>query len=312
MRLATLRIGAGAAGATGGRGPELAAPPGRAEPRAATDSRAATVAARIEGDHAVILEPFADVAAVLRAALAADGGLAAVAGADGPVIALDGARFAPVVVAPGKIFCMGMNYRSHIKEMGRAVPAHPSLFAKWKESLIGAGEAIQLPPESSQVDWEGELAVIIGRRLRRVDAIEAAKGIAGYTLMCDTSMRDWQYRTSQWMQGKAWENSTPLGPWMATTDELAPGAELITTVDGREVQRGRIADLLVPPAAVVSYISTFISLEPGDVIATGTPGGVGHARCPPAYLKPGQEVAVTVTGLGTLRSKVEIEVISGP
>jgi acylpyruvate hydrolase len=266
-----------------------------------------TTAARIEGDQAVMLDQFADVGAVLAA-----GALERAAVTDGPRLDLCLARFAPVVPEPGKIICIGMNYRSHTKEMGRDVPTHPALFAKWKETLIGAGEPIQMPPESPQVDWEGELVVIVGKHLRRADLLEAEDGIGGYTLMCDTSMRDWQYRTSQWLQGKTWQNSTPLGPWMATPDELAPDAELTTTVDGQEMQRARISDLVVPPPALVSYISTFISLSPGDVIATGTPGGVGHARQPPVYLKHGQEIEITVTGLGTLLTKVEKETISAP
>ncbi|MDR1634290.1 MAG: fumarylacetoacetate hydrolase family protein [Bifidobacteriaceae bacterium] len=266
-----------------------------------------TVAARIEGDEAVILEAFADVGAVLAAEA-----LQSARSVDGPRAKLDQAHFAPVVTRPGKILCVGMNYRAHVVEMGRAAPPHPALFAKWKESLIGAGEAIQLPPESRQVDWEGELAVIVGKRLRRADLLEAAEGIGGYTLMCDTSMRDWQYRSSQWMQGKTWEKSTPLGPWMATPDELADDAELTTAVDGQEVQRGRIADQVISPAGLISYVSTFITLEPGDVIATGTPGGVGHARRPPVYLKPGQEIEIEVTGIGRLSSNVANEAVPGP
>ncbi|MDR1187004.1 MAG: fumarylacetoacetate hydrolase family protein [Bifidobacteriaceae bacterium] len=280
MRLATLRTG----------------PDGRT-----------TAAARIEGDQAVILDQFADVASVLEA-----GALEAAASLDGTRVRLDQARFAPVVPAPGKILCVGMNYRAHTREMGRSSPTHPALFSKWKETLIGHGESIQLPPESSRVDWEGELVVVIGKRLRRADLIEAANGIGGYTLMCDTSMRDWQYRTPQWLQGKTWERSTPLGPWLATPDELPANAEITTKVDGHEAQRAQISDLVASPAALVSYISTFISLSPGDLIATGTPAGVGHARQPPVYLQDGQEVEIAVTGLGTLRAKVENEVVSTP
>ncbi|MDR2566431.1 MAG: fumarylacetoacetate hydrolase family protein [Bifidobacteriaceae bacterium] len=266
-----------------------------------------TTAARIEDDEAVLLDQFADVGAVLAA-----GALDAVATAPGQRVKLGQARFAPVVPQPGKILCVGMNYRAHVREMGRAAPPHPALFAKWKEALIGAGEPILLPPESKQVDWEGELAVVVGKRLRRADLLEAADGIGGYTLMCDTSMRDWQYRSSQWTQGKTWEKSTPLGPWLATPDELAANAELTTKVDGLEVQRARIADLVVGPAGLLAYISTFITLEPGDVVGTGTPAGVGHAKQPPVYLKPGQEIEIAVTGLGVLRSSVANETIPGP
>ncbi|MDR1442876.1 MAG: fumarylacetoacetate hydrolase family protein [Bifidobacteriaceae bacterium] len=261
-----------------------------------------TVAARIEDGHAIVLDQFASVASILEA-----GALDRAATLDGPRLSLDQVRFAPVIPRPGKIICVGMNYHAHIEEMGRPLPAHPALFPKWPESLIGAGEPILLPPESTQVDWEGEMAVIVGKRLRRASPREATGAISGYAIMCDTSMRDWQYRSSQWLQGKTWERSTPLGPWLATPEELTPDADLITRVDGSEVQRARISDQVLAPAGLVSYISTFISLQPGDVIATGTPAGVGHASDPPRYLRPGQKVEITITGLGTLCSIVEQE-----
>jgi acylpyruvate hydrolase len=264
-----------------------------------------TSAARVEGHEAVMLDGYADVGAVL-----ASDALTEARTAGGRRVDLAGARFAPVVTSPGKIICVGMNYGDHIREMGRGQPSHPTLFCKLKEALIGDGEAILIPPESSQVDWEGELAVVVGRRLRRADLVEAASGIGGYTMMCETSMRDWQYRTSQWLQGKTWERSAPFGPWLATPDELSANAELRTRVNSQEVQRGRIADLMVGPAMLLSYVSTFVTLEPGDVIATGTPAGVGHAMIPPVYLRPGDEVEVEVTGLGILRAKVEKEAIS--
>jgi acylpyruvate hydrolase len=184
------------------------------------------------------------------------------------------------------------------------------LFCKLKEALVGHEEPILAPPESSQVDWEGELAVVVGRRLRRADLREAGDSIGGYSLMCDTSMRDWQYRTSQWLQGKTWEHSTPFGPWLATPDELPADAQIVTRVNSVEVQRGTISDLMVGPTMLVSYISTFVTLEPGDVIATGTPGGVGHAMTPPAYLTDGDRVEIEATGLGILRAWVEKEAVS--
>jgi acylpyruvate hydrolase len=229
---------------------------------------------------------------------------------DGRRLDLAAARFAPPVVSPGKVLCLGMNYREHIREMGRALPSHPTAFCKWPEALIGHGEAIQIPPESAQVDWEGELAVVVGRPLRRADLTEAEAGIAGYTMMCDTSMRDWQYRTSQWLQGKTWENSTPVGPWLATPDELPADASLVTRRSGVEVQRGRISDLLVSPPMLLAYFSTVVTLRPGDLLATGTPGGVGHAMTPPTYFRPGDRLEVEVDGLGILSARVEKEAIS--
>ncbi|MDR1118169.1 MAG: fumarylacetoacetate hydrolase family protein [Bifidobacteriaceae bacterium] len=278
MRLATLRTGSG-----GGR----------------------TTAARIEDRQAVILEEFEDVGAILR-----QDALEAARTAAGPTEDLAEARYAPVVVKPGKIICVGMNYGPHLREMGRAAASHPTLFCKLKEALVGACEPILLPPESNQVDWEGELAVVVGRRLRRADMIEAAAAVGGYTMMCDTSMRDWQYRTSQWFQGKTWEKSTPLGPHLATPDELPPEAQIRTRLNSVEVQRGRIEDLMVSPVMLLSYVSTFVSLEPGDVVATGTPAGVGHAMTPPTYLRPGDQLEIEVDGVGILQSWVEKEAIS--
>jgi acylpyruvate hydrolase len=154
------------------------------------------------------------------------------------------------------------------------------------------------------VDWEAELAVVIGARARRADEATAAAAIAGYTVLNDVSMRDWQNRTLQWLQGKSFENSTPVGPVLATVDEVPPSARITTSVDDELLQDGRIDDLVFGPAAIVAYISQIFPLDPGDIIATGTPGGVGHARTPPRYLAPGQVVVTTIEGIGSLRNTV--------
>ncbi len=205
-----------------------------------------------------------------------------------------------MVPTPGKIICIGLNYRNHILEMGRELPQHPTLFAKYPEALIGAGDKIQLPPESDKVDWEGELAVVLGRRVRRASADEARAAIAGYSVLNDVTMRDYQYRAPQWLQGKTWENSTPLGPVLATPDEVPSDAALVTRVDGDEVQRTTIDDLVFDPVELVRYLSTIVTLSPGDVIASGTPGGVGHARTPARYLSAGQTLTTSVDGIGEL------------
>jgi acylpyruvate hydrolase len=213
--------------------------------------------------------------------------------------------WAPVVPAPRKIVCVGVNYREHIREMGREEPDYPTLFTKYPESLVGAGDAIVLPPHASaMVDWEAELAVVIGARVRRADEATAAAAIAGYTVLNDVSMRDWQNRTLQWLQGKSFENSTPVGPVLATVDEVPASARITTSVDDELLQDGRIDDLVFGPAAIVAYISQIFPLDPGDIIATGTPGGVGHARTPPRYLAPGQVVVTTIEGIGSLRNTV--------
>lgn len=220
--------------------------------------------------------------------------------ASGPSRATDGLDFAPLIPRPEKIVCVGLNYRNHILEMGRELPEHPTLFAKYPEALIGPRDEIQLPPESDQVDWEGELAVVIGKRVRRASAEEAKAAIAGYSVLNDVTMRDYQYRTLQWLQGKTWENTTPFGPVLVTEDEIPADAQLVTTLDGEEVQRTPIDDLVFDAAALVRYISTIVTLQPGDVIATGTPGGVGHARKPARYLAPGQKLTTSVDGIGEL------------
>lgn len=270
--------------------------------RLATLRRAgATVAVRLDGDELVELgQP--DVGALL----AADG-LAAAATADGARHPAASADLAPVVPRPGKIVCVGLNYRAHILEMGRPLPAHPTLFAKFTETLVGPYDPIALPPESAEVDWEGELTVVIGATVRRASLEKASAAIAGYTVLNDVSMRDWQFRTREWLQGKTWEASTPLGPYLATPDEIPADAEVVTRLDGREVQRGRVDDLVFSPADLVSYISTIVTLRPGDLIATGTPGGVGHARTPAEYLAPGDELVTRIDGIGELRNTVVAE-----
>ena len=261
-----------------------------------------TAAARVDGDRAVELTGYADVGEVLRR-----GALADAATAPGPDHDLAGADLAPIVTAPGKIVCVGLNYRNHILEMGRELPQYPTLFTKYPEALVGPRDDIQLPPESEQVDWEGELAVIIGPTVRRARGARARAAVAGYTVLNDVTMRDWQYRSPQWFQGKSWENSTPLGPVFVTPDELAVDAVMTTEVDGEEVQRTPIDDLVHDVPALVEYVSTIFTLRPGDIIATGTPGGVGHARKPPRYLRPGQTLTTRIEGIGELVNRAVAE-----
>ncbi len=223
-----------------------------------------------------------------------------IANGSGAALAVADADFAPVVPRPSKVFCVGINYRNHMIEMGHELPEYPTLFAKFANCLIGAHDDLVLPSVSTKVDWEGELGVVVGTRIRRGSTAEGAAAIAGYTVVNDVSMRDWQWRTSQWLQGKAFETSTPVGPYMVTPDEVdgARDLELRCEVDGNVRQQARTSHLLFGPAAVVSYISQFTTLEPGDLIATGTPGGVGAARTPPIFLAPGQTLRTTIEGIG--------------
>ena len=229
----------------------------------------------------------------------------AASGTAHPLDSIEPTDWAPVVPAPRKIVCVGLNYANHIREMGRELPEYPTLFAKYPEALIGPYDTIVLPVEAPDaVDWEGELAVVIGATARRVDGDAAAAAIAGYATLNDVTMRDFQYRTPEWFQGKTFEATTPFGPYLVTADEFVLEGELRTAVDDEIVQSTSIDDLVFSPTQLVSYISHIVTLNPGDVIATGTPGGVGHARKPPRYLYDGAVLTTTIDGLGALRNPV--------
>lgn len=218
--------------------------------------------------------------------------------------------FAPLILRPEKIICVGLNYRTHILEMGRELPQHPTLFAKHPPALIGACDDILLPTASDCMDWEAELAVIVGAEVRHATPDQAAATVAGYSVLNDITARDWQYRTLQWLQGKTFEATTPLGPALVTTDDPnanEAGQEIACELDGAEVQRSTTADLVFGPADLVSYISTIVTLRPGDVIATGTPGGVGHARDPQQYLTDGAVLTTRVAGIGECRNTCRVE-----
>lgn len=260
-----------------------------------------TQAGRIDGEEVVGLD-FPDVGALLASGpdwQQAAGGAGAGGGA---ALARAEVELAPLVLAPRKLICVGLNYASHIQEMGRELPEYPTIFAKFALSLIGARDPIVLPAVSDKVDWEVELAVVIGRPVRRADEAGARDSIAGFTILNDISVRDWQNRTTQFLQGKTFESTTPLGPELVTLDEIDdPGSlEVRCEVDGEVMQSANTSDLLFGPVELVRYLSTIITLEPGDVIATGTPGGVGAGRSPAVFLRPGQTVRTAIEGLGEL------------
>jgi acylpyruvate hydrolase len=252
-----------------------------------------TTAARLDGDVLVPLEAD-DVGELLAAGIEgrpSDG--------EAPVPAAQ-ADFAPVVLRPNKIICVGLNYRAHILEGGRELPEYPTLFAKFADTLMGARDDLVLPSVSERVDWEVELGVVIGRPIHRATRAEAAAAIAGYTVVNDVSMRDWQRRTLQWLAGKAFEHSTPAGPYLVTPDEVGDAVDLEVRceVDGVVMQQSRTSDLLFGPADIAAYASQIITLKPGDLIATGTPDGVGDHRKPPVYLQPGNVLRTWIEGLG--------------
>jgi acylpyruvate hydrolase len=220
---------------------------------------------------------------------------------EGP--AVDGKLLRPVL-EPSAIVCVGVNYRAHVAEMGRDPPASPTFFLKLKRALADPDDPIILPRESPKVDYEGEVVAVIGRGGRRIAREKAIDHIAGVTLMNDVSMRDFQYRSLQWFAGKSWQRSTPVGPEVVTLDELGDlnPLELTTTVNGEVRQSATLGDLVFDIPSLVADLSQIVELEPGDLVATGTPGGVGHATDPPRYLQPGDVVEVCVDGVGTLRT----------
>ena len=210
--------------------------------------------------------------------------------------------YAPVVPRPSKIICVGLNYRTHILETGSPIPEYPTLFAKFAPSLIGAYDDIELSQAASNWDWETELALVVSETVYRADEDRAGQAIAGYTVANDISARDWQMRTPQWLQGKTFANTTPVGPWLVTADEAPLTGEISCKVNGEYMQKGNVSDLVFTPAKIVSYISTFMPLAPGDLVLTGTPGGVGMALDPPRFLTQGDAVVTAIEGIGECRN----------
>lgn len=228
---------------------------------------------------------------------------------DGPAIDPSRMRAMPVVPAPEKILCVGVNYVAHRVETGRSESLYPTLFTRFASTLTPHGAAIVRPRASTQLDFEGEMAVVIGRRGRHVPPERALEHVGGYTCFNDASLRDWQRHTTQFTPGKNFVATGGIGPWVTTADELPDPArsEVSLAVNGVEMQRSTTDLLIFDVPALIAYISTFTELAPGDVIATGTPGGVGWKRDPQVFLRAGDVVEVTVRGVGTLRNSVEDE-----
>ena len=267
--------------------------------RTATGTRAV----RVDGTQAVETGD-----ADLRTLLDRPDWAAHAAAAAGPVHAVDGLDYAPLVPAPEKIMCVGQNYADHIAEMGNEPPAYPTIFGKFAPALIGAHDDIVLPAVSQSVDYEAELTIVIGKPVRHATPEQAEAAVAGYTVLNDVSARDWQFRTSQFLQGKTFEHTTPLGPWLVTPDELpAGGWEISTVIDGETRQHSTTAELVFGVVDLVRYLSTVLTLRPGDVIATGTPGGVGHGRKPPRYLYDGAVMVTAIAGVGECRNVCRAE-----
>ncbi|GAB4315654.1 MAG: fumarylacetoacetate hydrolase family protein [Candidatus Zixiibacteriota bacterium] len=211
------------------------------------------------------------------------------------------------VLDPGVVVCVGLNYRKHILEMGRELPSVPTYFGKFSRSLTDPEAIVPLPKASDMVDYEGELCVVIGAGGRDISEDRAWDAVAGLTLLNDVSMRDFQKRSIQFLAGKMWERSTPVGPAMVTADEFSDfaKAEVITKVNGEQRQRAPMSDLVFGVPQLIADMSQIITLRPGDLIATGTPGGVGTAMKPPSYLKPGDVVEISMDPIGVLRNRFD-------
>jgi acylpyruvate hydrolase len=220
----------------------------------------------------------------------------------GPGLALADVRLLPPVLTPSKIVCLGLNYRSHAEEAGMQAPETPTFFAKWPNSLAPAGVEVPLPAYSKRVDYEAEVAFVIGRRAKDVPEDEAVGVIAGYTLLNDLSARDFQFKTPQWQPGKVFDGAAPCGPALVTPDEAGDHdqIELRLTLNGQTMQHATTADLIHSIPALIAYLSMLMTLEPGDLISTGTPAGVGSVRKPRVWLNPGDEVVVESPTLGRL------------
>jgi acylpyruvate hydrolase len=234
--------------------------------------------------------------------------LAAATELPGDAVSVSEVYLCPVVPNPDKIICVGLNYLAHVGESGRELPTYPVLFTKFASSLIGPRDDIVLPAESEQVDYEAELAVVVGRAGRRIPRERAAEHVLGYTVANDVTMRDYQYKTHQWLQGKAWDGSTPLGPYLVTADEVdVSSAGVRTTIGGEKLQDSDLSRLIFDIPTLIATISEFTTVLPGDVILTGTPGGVGFRRDPQLFLRDGDEVTVEVDGVGSLTNRVRRE-----
>jgi acylpyruvate hydrolase len=224
------------------------------------------------------------------------------------VVAVDEVYLCPVVPSPDKIICVGLNYLAHVGETGRDLPTYPVMFTKFASCLIGPRDDILLPAESEQVDYEAELAVVIGRAGRRIPREQAAAHVLGYTVANDVTMRDYQYKTHQWLQGKAWDSSTPLGPYLVTPQEAdVSAAGVRTLMGGVKLQDSDTSRLIFDIPTLIAAVSEFTTVLPGDVILTGTPGGVGFRRDPKLFLRDGDEITVEVDGIGTLTNRVRAE-----
>lgn len=264
----------------------------------------------VEEDRIIDLSSaFADMASLLKASQQTDGrGQILDLSTRAPSFALGETQLLPPIARPERILCVGTNYYSHVDESDRVdnAPDHPMIFTRFPSSLVGQDEAIVRPRISADFDYEGELAVVIGAETSRVDAASAMAAVAGYSCFLDGTLRDYQRHTSQFTPGKNFDRSGAWGPWIVTADDVEDPHRLTleTILNGETVQSASTAQMIFSIGEIISYCSTFTTLQPGDVIATGTPGGVGYARTPPLWLRPDSRISVRLSGIGTLTNDV--------
>jgi 2-keto-4-pentenoate hydratase/2-oxohepta-3-ene-1,7-dioic acid hydratase in catechol pathway len=227
----------------------------------------------------------------------------------GPSYDLNQVKLLAPIPRPPKLICVGLNYRDHAAEAKMEIPKVPTIFNKFPSVVIGPGDPIVLPKVSERPDYEAEFAFVIGPGGRHIRAAQAMRHVYGYTIVHDVSARDYQMATTQWLMGKTFDTFAPMGPWLVTADEIAdPHAlDISLEIGGETLQKSNTRELIFKIPELIEYISTVVTLEPGDVVATGTPAGVGFARKPPRYLKAGEEVVIKIQGLGELRNPVIAE-----
>ena len=257
-------------------------------------------AALVEGEEVLPLDGVSELGTGTPSELLADPPLT------GEKLPLAEVSLRPVVPRPGKVICVGLNYKAHVDEGVYDLPEYPALFPKFADTLVAAGDDIVLPPESEAVDYEAELAFVVGRHVRRASGLHA---IAGYTAANDVSMRDYQYKSHQWLAGKAWARSTPLGPYLVTPDEVGdPHAlDISLELNGERMQASNTSRFIFDIPTMIATISEFIPLAPGDVVLTGTPSGVGYRRDPKVLLEDGDRLVVEIERVGRLENPVAAE-----
>jgi 2-keto-4-pentenoate hydratase/2-oxohepta-3-ene-1,7-dioic acid hydratase in catechol pathway len=266
----------------------------------------------VQGNGVVDLTPrlgsrFADIKAVIVGNAFAEAERAAKgASAD---FTLDQIEYAPVIANPGKILCIGLNYEEHRVETGRPKVENPTIFIRFADTQIGHLQPVIKPKLSDKVDYECELAVIIGKSGRYISEADAFNHVCGYSCYNDVSIRDYQNHTSQWTPGKNFPSSGPFGPWMVTSDEMGELSEkqIQTRLNGKQVQSAKFNQMIFPVPRLIEYCSRFTTLQPGDVIVSGTPGGVGMRREPPLWMKAGDTVEVEIDGIGILKNPIQAE-----